>query len=211
MHIHIKYGNKTARIKKITDDTAYCNDCKSVGVVVNIYLDYFHIYHIPMMPIGYKKAVIRCNTCGVWIRNERLQDYYSDKARKPIYLYAVFLLIPLVIAVALIAITVDNYISAGYIRSPKAGDIYQVKSKGENLSTYSLLKVAKVKGDSIAMLQNRYEYSKQIVRFNDGDYFIKNDTAFYSKDSLLQMLHNGKIYSVYRTYSNDETGFYREK
>lgn len=206
----LTYGIKTARIKKMSDETVRCGECKCFGVTVKVYHDYYYIWYIPLMPIGDKKAKIYCASCGIQIRNEPMEKQYEEQVRKPFFLYTIPLLIILGISGVFAAVSYNNYTNHKYIHDPKLNDVYKVSTSRNTFSSFYFLKVVKVEKDAVGVLNSKYEYLFEPEKLSPEDYFIKEDSNYYSKAQLIKMADSNEIISVERNY-NEASGFNRVK
>jgi len=84
----ILYGRRTVCIKRDEDNHQVCNSCKSIGVDVSVYREYFHLFFIPIIPSGPKNVKIYCSNCR---EPKWFKDYaklYEQATRTPIYFYS---------------------------------------------------------------------------------------------------------------------------
>ena len=202
------YGRKTARIKRFTDHQQCCKSCKTFDLDVRVYRDYYHLFFLPVIPIGDKTAKIRCNACTEPFRFEAVEKQYERLARTPFYLYALEILIVIIV----LSFVAGNFITQKnkekYIADPKVGDVYVVKKYESTLDTYYFLRVNKINGDTIFAYHNHLQYLFFTDEFDKEDYFIKEDELLFRKKGLKEMLDSSEIHSVERDYG-DIAGFNR--
>lgn len=202
------YGRKTARIKRFTDHQESCKSCKSFDLDVKVYRDYYHLFFIPVFPVGDKSSSIRCNKCTEPFRVEATQKQYARTARTPFYLYAlIIIIISIILGVAVMNIVTQKN-KEKFVANPKVGDVYIVKKLESTLETYYFLRLSRINGDSVFAYHNNLQYLFFTDKLDKEDYFVKEDEWAYSKKDLKTMLDSTEIKSVERTYGDDE-GFNR--
>ncbi|MEO5562283.1 MAG: hypothetical protein ABIR18_02585 [Chitinophagaceae bacterium] len=206
------HGRRAARIKKYTDAQHQCKNCKSFDLEVKVYRDYYHFMFIPIVPVGDKTAKIFCNNCGDGLRTESVRQEYEKKTKTPFYFYTLPILVVLVIAIAFIADRNDQKQMAKYIAEPKAGDIYTLSEKRDNLTIYYFLRIKEIRNDSIYLYQNNLEYFLAPTEFDDSDFFRETGQMAFSIQEFKMILDTGNtnIYSVTRRYNKD-AGYNRVK
>jgi len=190
------FGTRTARIKKYTDNQKRCENCKTFGFEVKIYKDYFHLFYIPVFPVGSKSAKVNCNSCGRSIHTETIQRHYESINRTPFYLYA-FPVIFLVLLLILVIGNINNQEQKKYfVDNPQVGDVYLIRKEENNAPIYYFLKLASMKEDTIIAYHNTFIYYNFTTKLGDEDYFVKNDKLIFTKKELKQMLNKMEINSV---------------
>lgn len=206
----ILHGRRTARIKKHTDNQQSCKSCGVFDLDVRVYRDYYHIFFIPLFPVGDKTVKIRCNNCGEPIRLETLQNHYENISRTPIYLYALPILFAGLIAILINANINTQKKKSVFVENPKVGDVYTIRKDDSNSTSYFFLKLIEVRGDTIVAYHNNLEYYGFVTELNGDDFFVKGEELVFTKSELKQMLEKMEINSVVRNYG-DEEGFNRIK
>ena len=83
----------------------------------------------------------------------------------------------------------------GYIKNPKAGDIYLLKDA--NISSYYFMKVLKVQNDSIIVNHNAIQYAFYVSKPQQNDSFMIEE-LWISKKDLQEMYDKEIIQSVDR-------------
>ncbi len=204
------YGRRTARIKKHTDNQQACQSCKIFDLDVKVYRDYYHLFFIPVFPVGDKVVKIRCNNCGEPSRLETTQRHYESISKTPFYLF----MFPILFA-GLIIILVNANLNtqkekALFVDNPEVGDVYRIRKDENNKTTYYFLRLVRISGDTIVAYHNNLEYGGFISKLNDDDFFVKDEELYFLKPELKQMLEKGEINSVDRDYGDYE-GFNRIK
>src|SRR5688572_12735660 len=98
----ILHGRRTARIKRYTDNQHSCRSCGVFDLDVRVYRDFYHLFFIPLFPVGGKSVKIKCKNCGEPMRLDPLQKHYENLSKTPIYLYAIPILVAGLFAIGLI-------------------------------------------------------------------------------------------------------------
>ena len=204
------FGRRTIRIKKYTENQHYCKSCNSFDLKVNVYKEYFHILFIPFFPIGNKTTKIICNNCGEPYRVEAVQKDYASRTRNPIYLYSGLILIAGLISLIVNANIRTQKEKALYVDNPKVGDVYGIRNNENDSTSYYFLRVTQINGDTVFAYHNKLVYSGFVYKFNDNDYFVREEELVFTKKELKELLDKGQINSVERNYGN-YTGFNRIK
>jgi hypothetical protein len=62
------YGKREAKIKEFNDYSNCCTCCKAFDLHVKVYRYYYHVFFIPFMAAGDKRADVRCYECTEPIR-----------------------------------------------------------------------------------------------------------------------------------------------
>jgi hypothetical protein len=75
------FGRRVARIAKFTETEFICYPCKNFEREVSVYMPYFHLFFIPVFPIGRKQFGVRCKNCGDDTRSENILRKYEKRAR----------------------------------------------------------------------------------------------------------------------------------
>lgn len=204
------YGRRTARIKKYTDNQQSCQSCKAFDLNIKVYRDYYHLFFIPVFPVGDKIAKIKCNNCGEPMRLETIQKHYESISKTPFYLFT----FPILFA-GLVIILVNANLNTQkektlFVDNPKVGDVYRIRKEEDNKTTYYFLRLVRISGDTVVAYHNNLEYSSFISKLDDDDFFVKDEELYFLKPELKQMLDKMQINSVDRNYGDYE-GFNRIK
>lgn len=206
----IIYGKRSAAIKKYNDDSQQCKNCNSFGLSIKVYKEYYHVFYLPIIPIGITSAKIYCKNCKAHMRSNSIEAEYEKKTKAPIYLYAGVLLFLGFISIAILASLKNQKETAEFIESPVEGDVYRVKKNEDNLTHYYFLRVSEVYGDTVYMYHSNLVYKQYTGQFNDDDFFDKSEYYILNHDDLKKMLEKGEIESIARKY-DESTGFNRVK
>jgi len=204
------YGRRTARIKKYTDNHQACQSCKSFDFDIKVYRDYYHLFFIPVFPVGDKTVKIRCNSCDEPMRLEAIQKHYEGIARTPFYLFTFPILFAGLIMIFIIGNLNTQKEKAKLVDNPKVGDVYKIRKDEDNSTIYYFLRIVSINGDTVIAYHNNLEYHGFVSRLNNDDYFVKTEELFFTKSELKQMLDKMEINSVDRDYGDYE-GFNRIK
>jgi zinc-ribbon family len=204
------YGRRTARIKKYTYNHQACQSCKTFDLDIKVYRDYYHLFFIPVFPVGDKTVKIRCNNCGEPMWLETIQKHHESISRTPFYLFT----IPILFAGLAIILVNANINSQKekkiFVNNPKVGDVYRIRKDENNKTTYYFLRLIRISGDTVVAYHNNFEYAGFISKLNEDDFFVKNEELYFLKPELKQMLEKMEINSVDRNYGDYE-GFNRIK
>ncbi len=202
------YGKRNARIKQYKTEEQSCKHCGHFNITVKVYQEYFHLFYLPIAPVGTKEAVMTCNNCGQPVRLNRLSNKYEEKTRSPFYYYT----IPLLIAALIITLITSAYISNSnqtkYINAPQTNDVYVMYQQEDSMDMYYFVRIVKINEDTLFALNNQLFYSRYVYKMDPVDYFTENDTTLLFKHELPQMYEDKTIQRVFRNY-DDEDGFTR--
>jgi hypothetical protein len=201
------YGRKKARIKKVTDHIGTCTTCNSIGLEFEIYKDYFHLFWIPLFPVGDKESVVYCTKCRKPNNFNPRVKHFESVTRTPIYLYSgLFIILGLIVTLVIANINTQKE-KALFVANPKVGDVYRIRKDVNDTTFYYFLRVARIQSDTVIVYPNVLQYLGFITKLNDEDHFISQE-FFYTKKELKELLEKGEINSVERDYGDYE-GFNR--
>jgi hypothetical protein len=206
----ILYGRRTTRIKKYTDNQQCCKNCGAFDLDVRVYRSYYHVFFVPVFPVGDKSVQISCNNCGEPVRVDSLRKHYDGLSNTPIYLYSVPILFAGLVAILINANLNTQKEKKAYVDNPKTGDVYRIRKDENSSTTYYFLRLVSIKGDTVVAYHNNLEYHRFITKLKDDDFFVKDEELYFTKDELKQMLDKMEINSVERNYGDYE-GFNRIK
>ncbi|MEO6355853.1 MAG: zinc-ribbon domain-containing protein [Ferruginibacter sp.] len=200
----IVYGTKSTQLLKETliDNCPNCGTQNSVEM--HVFQKYAHVFWIPFFPIG-KTAVSQCHHCKQVLKLKEMPaslktDYENLKAqtKTPVWTFAGAALLVLAITAGVISDRKNDEKNATLILTPKAGDVFEVKT---NKAQYTLYKVSAVEGDSAVIRINNFETNK-ITGLADlkskGDTAYAEDEFAFSKKELKAMLEKGEIIDIDR-------------
>ena len=204
----IIYGKRKARIKRYTDNQQACQSCKTFDLDVTVYREYYHLYYIPVFPVGSKTVEIRCKHCGEPLRSETAKEQYYKTSRTPFYLFSLPILVAGLVLFLVTANISTQKEKAAFVANPKVGDVYLIRKDEYNKTTYYYLRLVSIKGDTVTAYHSNLEYSRYITGLNEDDFFVKEDELYFLRSGLKQMLGKGEINAVERGYGDNE-GFNR--
>ena len=195
----IIFGIRKIRIKKYNDYSIKCENCGKHHQRFYVYQQYFHVMFIPFFPTGIQTIRCSCAGCNDSFNQEKKNDYLS-LTKTPIYLYTGGLLIAGLIIFAVFGNIKNQKLKKEYVNNPMIGDVYRIRFDENNTSSYSFLKIADIKSDTVDLLHGALQYLGFITSMNDSDYFVKDDVIRLLKSDLINYLDNGLINSVEREY-----------
>ncbi|MCW3467190.1 zinc ribbon domain-containing protein [Chitinophaga nivalis] len=204
----IIYGRKIANIKTDTNQAHDCKSCHDFDLEIKVYREYFHVFFLPVFPIGCKEVKIRCNNCGEpkWIAS--LQQQYEKSVRTPFYLYTWLIMLAGLVVFAIVANLNTQKEKAQFVADPHVGDVYTIQQDEKGVTNYYFLKVSKMNGDTIWTYHSNLVYTRYVSRFSEDDFFVKQEEIRLTKKELKEMLDKDEINGVDRDYGIDE-GFNR--
>jgi hypothetical protein len=203
------YGRKKAKIKKTTDHIGACTTCNSIGLEFEIFRDYYHLFWIPLFPVGDKESKVYCITCGKPNNFNQRAKHFESISRTPVYLYSGLLLFFTLIITLVIGNINTQKEKALFVSDPKVGDVYAIRKDVSDSTYYYFLRVARIQSDTVIVYPNAFQYFRYVNRLNDQDYFVTQE-FFYTKKELKELLEKGEINGVDRDY-DDSYGFNRIK
>jgi len=206
----IVYGRRKLRIKKYTDHSNPCSNCKAFDLEISVYKKYCHIFFIPFFPIGPKMSVLKCNSCGHQLRMDSLQTDYEKNTKNPFYLYSGLILVGLLILLIVNENLNTQKEKKQFVQNPQVGDIYFIREETGNKPSYYFLRIASIEGDSVIVYHGNLVYNGFISKPQNDDYFVRDEKLVYTKSELIKMLEKDEINSVERNYRNED-GFDRIK
>lgn len=197
----IQYGTKAKELVKepITTKCPGCGSQNSINMYV--FQKYGTLFRIPFAPMA-KTGVSECTKClqklELFQMPDQLKTKYEEikaKTKAPVWTFSGLIILGLLIAGGIIGAINDNHRSALLIAQPKAGDIYEMATEN---SQYTLLKVARVQGDSVYVHINEYETDKQKGLYQLRDKPFSSEEIAFTKQTLRVMQKEGKILDVER-------------
>lgn len=199
----IFFGTRGSTLPPIStgQDCPACGGQHSISVIP--YQRYFHIFWIPVLPIG-KSFNPVCASCGAIFHPMKLQVTMDVKkqAKTPLWTYIGLILIGVLIGfvaiTGMITSTSNKKLAKEYINTPQVGDVYEIKENKK----YSLLKVDKVSADSIYFRHHEYETNRnsKLKDLKKGIFAdaYSEEVSGESKTSLLKQLDDRKIIKIER-------------
>ncbi len=200
----IVYGRRsTTLLNKIIPEK--CPACESSNTLqLNIFQNYAHIFWIPVFPMGKVIATV-CTNCQQVLQEDAMPNALKEKSaaekvhtRIPIWTFVGSALILALIVGISISSAEDSKNTNIFVQSPKAGDVYEVKTAA---GEFSLLKIIAIKQDTVLFLANQYVVDRQsgLSKIKDkGNDAYATDTFALLKNTLPAMLVKGDILNVER-------------
>ncbi len=198
------YGSKKAKIKDYTDNQQSCMYCNANSLNVKAYKEYFHVFFIPIIPVGNQSFEIRCKKCGELNRNTPTIEYYRNLIKPPFYLYLGIILIATLSAFLLFENINTQKRKKQFVSNPKLGDVYEIRKDQNDTTSYYFLKISKISDDTIQLYHNNLEYYSYVSEFDESDFFVKNDEFIMTKNIIKVMLEKGELNNVFRNYDEND-------
>ena len=200
----VVYGRKSKELlsESIHDKCANCGTAMSTDLYV--FQNYAHVFWIPFFPLG-KYGVSQCSHCKQVLKDKEFTpeikmayDSLKGRTKTPIWFFSGLALTAVLIVIAFISEQKNAEANAKLILAPKAGDVFEVKTKE---SQFTLYKVNLVEGDSVFLQFNNYETSriKGLGEINrKGESAYTEELYGFSKAELKEMLDKGEIIDINR-------------
>jgi hypothetical protein len=204
----IFYGTRNAKIKRYTDNHQSCNSCRGFDFDVKVYRKYYHLYLLPIVPIGEKAVEIRCKNCTEPLRLESVEKHYAKMARTPFFLYSGLILF---VALGLLLVNANRNMQkekVAFVSDPHVGDVYTIRKEANDTTSYYFLRISRIKGDTVFTYHSNFEYKRAVSSLDTIDFFTKEEELFFHKKELKKMLEKDEINAVERNYGDGE-GFNR--
>ncbi|MFT3702545.1 MAG: hypothetical protein QM802_09255 [Agriterribacter sp.] len=144
------------------------------------------------------------------MRISSIEQEYEKRTRGPFYLYAGVLLFAAFILIAIGSNFSNRKEYAKLVDSPMTGDVYRIKKKENDASSYYFLRVNDISGDTISSYHSNFLYKQFTDKLNDSDFFDSGEELRFTKAAIKKMLDKGEIESVERGYEKNN-GFNRIK
>jgi hypothetical protein len=197
----IIYGRKGKILAKepVTDKCPNCQTQNSIDMY--IVQDYAHVFWIPLIPIG-KTGVSHCGQCKGVLKLREMPLYLMKtyetvkvKTKTPIWMFLGLAIIAVFIIVNVIDSRKKDQNNSTFITAPKAGDIFEIKTKDNQ---YTLFKTVWVVGDSVYVNINKYTSDKSsgLAAMKNKEY--SESVYALSKKELKEMFDKGNILGVDR-------------
>jgi hypothetical protein len=197
----IIYGRKGKILAKepVTDKCPNCQTQNSIDMY--IVQDYAHVFWIPLIPIG-KTGVSQCGQCKGVLKLREMPLYLMKtyetvkvKTKTPIWMFLGLAIIAVFIIINVIDSRKKDQNNTTFITAPKAGDIFEIKTKDNQ---YTLFKTVWVVGDSVYVNINKYTSDKSsgLAAMKNKEY--SESVYALSKKELKEMFDKGNILGVDR-------------
>ena len=197
----IVYGTKSKELAKeiLTEKCPNCGTQNSTDL--HVFQKYAHVFWIPFFPMG-KTGVSQCNHCKQVLKLKDMPSsmktsYETLKAqtKTPVWTFSGLALVAVIIAIGVMADKKKDERNAGLILTPQGGDIFEIKTRGNQ---YTLYKVDQVQGDTVFVKVSNYETNKESALSDLKKKDYSEGVLGFSKAELKQMLDNGDIVDIDR-------------
>ncbi|MFT4024128.1 MAG: hypothetical protein QM664_10140 [Flavihumibacter sp.] len=192
------------RSTEIAADTTFekCESCGTQnGVNIHILSRYAHIFWIPVFPFA-KTAVSQCAHCKQVLSQKEMPQPLTiaaqnlkAAAKTPWWTFSGLGVIALLITMGMYKSGENQKKNALYIQQPRAGDIYEVKTKDNQ---YTLYRIDQVLGDSVFFEYNSYYVNKSSALYKLKEKEFSDEIVGYSQEELKTMLSHGEIIDIDR-------------
>ncbi len=178
-----------------------CPACQQSGMDFAVVGSYAHLYWIPMFPLG-KSVVAVCPHCSqAWKENEMPADIKQyakaekSTSRRPIWFYSGLILIAIFFVFIAISAHKGKQDDIAFINAPAVGDVYTYKL---DEGGYTLLRVVKVDGNTVSVVQNQYKVDRSsgVSKLRSKPYY--NDPEDFSLAELKEEYDQNRITDVDR-------------
>lgn len=200
----IFYGTNGTHLRTEMLPHLACPACEAPNTLrVSLFGRYAHVYWIPFVPYA-KLAAVQCGACQAAWENKALPPTVAPAVRtlkkqtpQPYWSWAGLTLVAGIAAFGALHSIRDTHTDEALLISPRAGDIYTVRSDSAHL--YSLLKVRQVSGNAVELLANEYQTdnSSPINSLNTPDKYSKEPVIITRLD-LQIMRRKGELVDVDR-------------
>lgn len=197
----IIYGSRSKELaKEILMDK--CQNCGKTNCIdMHVFQKYAHVFWIPFFPMG-KTGVSQCDHCKQVFKLKEMPaslkasyENLKSNAKTPVWMFSGLALIAVLVTAMVISDKKKGEKNAQLILTPKAGDIFEIKTTDNQ---YTVYKVDQVQGDSVFIQPSNYEVNK-LTGLNDlkkKEY--SSDIFGVSKNDLKKMLEDGEIIDIDR-------------
>jgi hypothetical protein len=198
------YGRK-AKLLAAETYTGKCAHCGAMtSVQISLVQKYLHVFWLPFVPIG-KTGVSKCSNCKQVLKLKEMPIAYADvydvlkqQVKTPPHMYSGVVVLGLIISAAIYEDIQNGKKNALLITAPQKGDVYEIKTDEDQ---YTLYKVDGIHGDTVFVLKNEYETTKESGLAGlkqKGDAAYSRETVELLKQTLQKMLDDGEIIDIDR-------------
>ena len=200
----IIYGSRNIQLAKETlmDKCPNCSTQNSVELFV--FQKYAHVFWIPFFPLG-KTAISQCEHCKQVLKLKEMPvilkssyEVLKTQTKTPAWTFAGIGILAILISAGIYSSKLNDKKNAELIAAPKSGDIFEIKTPGNQ---YTLYKVDHVKGDTTFVLLHLFETDKLsgIKSLKEkGKEGFSDDIMPLSKTALNEMFQKGEIRDIER-------------
>lgn len=178
-----------------------CRYCDSENAITVLpYYKYFHIFWLPVIPIG-KKYEIKCQACDREFDRYQVDiESVKNEMRFPLWTFAGSAIILVFGAYMLITDVTDNRAKKAFLK-----DTLKTPEKGvllvmEKDDRYSLLRISGYTADSVfVQTYSRWVKNKKHLKFlglYNKDHFLYESKG-YSKQEMLELVDDDVLLEVY--------------
>lgn len=147
------YGTQSQHLKSWRPQSIVCAQCgQRSTTVLSVYSKYAHVFWISIIPLG-RNACSECTHCKQVLEQTKMSSALQREAnilkartRTPMWQFGGVALIAALAGFSLYASGQAARNKLEYIANPTAGDIYNIKTKEKNHTTF---KIVSVTADSV--------------------------------------------------------------
>lgn len=197
----IIYGTRNKELAKehLVDKCPNCGTQNSIDI--HLFQKYAHVFWIPFFPMS-KTAVSQCDHCKQVLELKQMPpalrasyDNLKAQSKPPVWMFSGVALVIVLIAAIVIGDKQKDEKNAQLILTPKAGDIFEIKTQDNQ---YTLYKVSQVQVDSVYVQANNYEVNKLSGLNELKTKTYSEDVYGFSKGELKKMVEDGEIMDIDR-------------
>jgi len=159
----IIYGTK-AKVLATEHVTESCPNCKTHNLYISVLQKWAHIFWVPVFPIG-KTGISQCTHCKQVLQLKEMPaaismsyDNIKSQAKTPVWTFSGIAVIILIFVFATIHGKQNAERITKLIPALKKNDILHLKFED---NVFSLIKVTRVKGDSVFFFNNKYQTDRE--------------------------------------------------
>lgn len=193
----IFFGTRKVRIRTFNDESAPCALCGEYRKQYRIYQPCFHIFWIPVIPIGRKYIVTNCTKCNA--QYEVAQHPELSATRTPLYMFSIPLIFAAIFVFAMINAQQSSKRTEEYVQNPAAGDVYLIRDTIDGDRYYYFTKILHVEPDSVFIQMGAYSYKSYTSRMDNEDYYVTDYLYAVHKDELKEWHRDKMIRKIERT------------
>jgi len=209
------YGWNSKHLKDAPFPGQKCQNCDAEDCHILISASYAHIFWIPIFP--YRKSLkIVCTNCEhaaspKSVSNEvrAFAKELKKKVRIPIWMFSGSGLVAGLIFYGIITSFISVQKELGLLENPEVNDLYYFYDEDETTEyKYYLRKVMQVRGDSVDIAPNSFQYNWEATALDSEDGFYDIYYTLHKQD-LIDLYNDDVIRTVKRGLP-EGNGFERE-
>lgn len=193
----IFFGTRKIRIRTFYDEATPCALCGELRTQYSIYQPCFHVFWIPVFPIGRKYIVSTCTKCNAQYKIACHPELSAT--RTPIYMFSLLLLFAAIFAFSMIGAHQSSKKTAEYVQNPTVGDIYLIRDINDDGSYYYFSKILQVEPDSVLFEVGAYNYKRYTSSMDKEDYYISDYLYVVHKEKLKEWHRERMIRKIERS------------